>query len=109
MAGTIVSVPEEVAVDPTREAVTTPVAAPAGMTNVRVVALALASGAERVPPACAASEMLAAVFPETRFVPVTVTVVPIEADSGLTPVIVGGGGAVTVSGRVPEIALVAVF
>ena len=102
--GLIVRRPDEVAVCPTSAAVTVPVAAPAGMTNVRLVAVALASGAVSVPPACAASEMLAAVAPATRFVPVTVTVVPMVAETGAKLVMVGAGGAAMVSATVPEVA-----
>jgi len=109
LEGTMVSVPEEVTFAPASDAVRVPVAAPAGMTKVRLVAVALAIGAESVPPACAARATEADVLPETRFVPVTVTLVPIEPDVGVKLLIVGGGGAETVSGRVPEVALAATF
>jgi len=94
LEGLMVRVAVDPAVRPFSEAVTDPVAAPAGMTKVRVVAFAVESGAESVPPDWAAKVIAAAVpVPEMRFVPVTVTMVPVVPDFGLKSDMVGAAGA----------------
>lgn len=70
--------------------VTCPVAAPGGITNEMLVALAVVIGAAIVPPPCWLSVMVAVPpEPRTRFVPVRVTSVPAGADFGLKSVIDG--------------------
>ena len=68
-----------------------PVVAPAGTVKVRLVAETVPTGAEIVPPPCLAI-LTCALVPArgARFVPVTVTRLPMEIDGGVKLVIVGG-------------------
>jgi hypothetical protein len=79
-----------VAVFPFKTAVRGPVAAPAGTTTVRLVALALEAGTMRVPPPCLDSVTWAAVpLFGCRFDPLIVTSVPIGPLAGAKLVMVG--------------------
>ena len=95
-AVTVSGVPD-VAEPPLSITVKGPVAAPAGITNVSLVAVVDEAGAVRIPPLWLASVTSAAV-PELgcRFVPLTVIGVPMAPEWGVKLVMVGGGRLVTV-------------
>ena len=92
---TIVKLLEDVALSPLTETVIGPLAAPLGMTNERLVAVKLDTGAGTIPPPCALSVTWGAPPFDVKLVPVTVTSEPSEAELGLNPLIVGGGTYVT--------------
>jgi hypothetical protein len=82
------------------------VAAPAGTTNISVVAVVDETGAEISPPLALESITWAEVpEPGWRFVPVIVMVAPIALDGGLKLVILGAGKFDTVRLADPAIEL----
>jgi hypothetical protein len=75
-----------------------PVAAPAGITNDRPVALALTIGAAMLPPCWLLSVTCGVAVPlSVKLLPLTVTSVPTGADAGLKDVIMGALARVTLS------------
>jgi hypothetical protein len=82
------------------DTVIVPVAAVEGTTNVRLVGVAVATGAavRPFPPPCKGTRMLAGTPRlETRVVPVIVTDVPMGPDAGAKLVIVGTGSPVPIA------------
>jgi hypothetical protein len=80
-----------------------PVVARAGTVKVRLVAEAVPTGAEIVPPPCLAI-LTCALVPArgARFVPVTVTRFPMETDAGVKLVIVGGAVVTGLTVNAPD-------
>src|ERR1017187_6720458 len=103
LEGLMVSAVVEVAVPPFTVTAIGPVAAPAGTTNINVVAVVDETSAEMNPPAAVASVTLADVpEPGWRLVPFTAMIPPIVLDGGLKLIMVGGAKLETVRLAEPE-------
>lgn len=92
-AAVIVSELEETALCPFAVTVTEPVAAPVGITNDKLVAAALETDAGIAPPPCWLNVTVGVALFPVKFVPLTVTTLPTDADVGLKLVMVGPGGS----------------
>ena len=90
-AGTTVSAALELALWPFTVTVMAPLPAPGGITNVMLVEVKDATGAERVPPLCCSRVTTGTPERGARLVPVMVMTVPTEADMGVKPLMEGAG------------------
>jgi len=88
----IASVPKDTC--PLAVTVTGPVVAPVGMTNDKLVPVALETDAGIVPPPCWLSVTCGVAPLAVKFVPVTEISAPTDAEVGVKLVIVGGGATV---------------